>query len=290
MTKASKQPAAQAQETATIPEPIVPQETALIQEPQEKDEFCSTEFIDPDAKLPRIQALRGTSADTCGYFVGIEQMASAGWLNFDEEQIITYMFEASGEQEQGILLKNPRMLVCPKTPVLGFDRKQSQELNNTVIVGRYDRTMREDENIGNLQYYQVFLLDGKNQPLHQIPFSYKAKGANQASFASHWQEFCRQLNICHAIVNGIPAKQKNSMFYSLGVFCFKTSREQAGEKQKSFACKVSEHEVPSLENWKQYFLGFQKTTKQYVWDSFEPSKPLMIPGEPEVPALPPATE
>ncbi|MDF5733096.1 MAG: hypothetical protein PUP92_35195, partial [Rhizonema sp. PD38] len=86
------------------------------------------------------------------------------------------------------------------------------------------------------------------------------------------------------------AKQKNSMFYSLGVFCFKTNREQAGEKQKSFACKVSEHEVPSLENWKEYFLGFKQTTKQYIWDSFEPNKPLMIPGEPETPALPPAAQ
>lgn len=293
MTKANKQPAAsQAQEPVATPESAAIQadqnEPAISVE--ERDEFCSTEFIDPDAKLPRIQALRGTSVDTCGYFVGIEQMASAGWLDFKEEQIITYTFESSGEQEQGILIKNPRMLVCPKTPVLGFDRRESQESNSTIILGRYAREMREDENIGNLQYYQVFLLSGNNQPLHQIPFSYKAKGANQASFAVHWQEFCRQLNICHAIVNGIPAKQKNSLFYSLGVFCFKTSREQAGEKQKSFACKVSEHEVPSLENWKEYFLGFKQTTKQYIWDSFEPNKPLMIPGEPEVPALPPATE
>ncbi|MDF5718383.1 MAG: DUF5895 domain-containing protein, partial [Rhizonema sp. NSF051] len=103
MAKTNKQPAAQTQETTTIPETVVPQETttipepaaqaqetAAIQEPQEKDEFCSTEFVDPDAKLPRIQALRGVSADTCGYFVGIEQMASAGWLDFNEEQIITY--------------------------------------------------------------------------------------------------------------------------------------------------------------------------------------------------------
>ncbi|MBW4433204.1 MAG: hypothetical protein KME28_16130 [Pelatocladus maniniholoensis HA4357-MV3] len=277
----------------TTVENTVEAENNLIPPIQERDEFCDSQFLDPDAKLPRIQALRGVTPDSCGYFIAVDQMAIAGWINFDESQLITYTFESSGAQEQGIIIQNPRMLVCPKTPVLGYDRKQSQESNSTVILGRYTAQMREDENIGNLQYFQVFLLDQNNQPLHQIPLSYKAAGANQASFAAHWQDFCRELNICHSIVNGIPAKQKNALFYSLGVFCFKTAREQAGTKQKSFACKVIEHEIPTLENWRDYFLGFNSNTKQYVWDSLEPSKPLIVPGSPEspeLPALPAATE
>ncbi|MBO3458457.1 DUF5895 domain-containing protein [Aetokthonos hydrillicola Thurmond2011] len=257
---------------------------------QERDEFCSPEFLDPDAKLPRLQALRGTTPATCGYFVAVNQMAIAGWKDFDEKQLITYTFESSGAQEQGILIQNPRMLVCPKTPVLGYDRKQSQESNSTVILGRYTAQMREDENIGNLQYFQVFLLNKENQPLHQIPFIYKAAGANQATFAFHWQEFCNELNICHSIVNGIPAKQKNAMFYSLGVFCFRTARELVGTKQKSFACRVVDHERLTIENWRSYFMGFNKTAKEYVWESLEPAKPLMIPGFPETSALPATSE
>jgi Family of unknown function (DUF5895) len=264
--------------------------TAAIPNEQQRDEFCSPEFLDPDAKLPRIQALRGTTSATCGYFIAVDQMAIAGWRDFDSKQLITYTFESNGEEEQGILIPNPRMLVCPKTPVLGFDRKQSQESSSTIILGRYTAQMKEDENIGNLQYFQVFLLNQNNQPLHQIPLIYKAAGANQASFSAHWQEFCREINICHSIVNGIPAKQKNALFYSLGVFCFKTAREQAGTKQKSFACKVVEHEVPTLENWRHYFMGFNRNIKDYVWESLEPSKPLMIPGSPETPlSLPGAT-
>lgn len=258
---------------------------------RERDEFCSPEYIDPYAKLPRIQALRGTSVETCGYFVPVDQMAAAGWINFDESQLMTYTFESSGEQDQGILIQNPRMLVCPKTPVLGFDRKQSQETNSLVVLGRYTSEMKEDENTGNLQYYQVFLLDAENKPLHQIPLSYKATGANQATFSQHWQAFCQELNACHSIVNGIPAKPKLPKFYCLGVFCFKTSREQAGTKQKSFACKVIEHEVPILENWHQnYFVGFNQETKNYVQESLEPSQPLMIPSNLETLAIPGSTE
>lgn len=51
---------------------------------QEKDEFATTEYLDPDARLPRIQALRGKTAKTCGYFVAVNQMAGAGWKDFDK--------------------------------------------------------------------------------------------------------------------------------------------------------------------------------------------------------------
>ncbi|MGB5593653.1 MAG: DUF5895 domain-containing protein, partial [Crocosphaera sp.] len=42
------------------------------------DEFASSEFIDQNARLPRIQALRGMNAKFCGYFININEMAKAG--------------------------------------------------------------------------------------------------------------------------------------------------------------------------------------------------------------------
>lgn len=104
---------------------------------QERDEFADPQYLDPDAKLPRIQALRGTTAKMCGYFIAVDQMAAAGWFDFDEKQLATYTFESSGAEEQGILIQHPRILVCPKTPVLGFDRKQTNESKSTVILGKY---------------------------------------------------------------------------------------------------------------------------------------------------------
>ena len=157
-----------------------PQNSTL--EVQERDEFCAPQYLDPDAKLPRIQALRGNTPKLCGYFVAVDQMAIAGWENFDESQLVTYTFESTGAEEQGILIPNPRMLVCPKTPVLGFDRKQSNQSKSTVILGKYTQEMKADENVCNIQYFQVFLLDKQNQPLHQIPLSYKATGASPSFF------------------------------------------------------------------------------------------------------------
>lgn len=244
----------------------------------ERDEFASPEFVDPDARLPRIQAVRGESnLEHCGYFVTADQMAQAGWLDFDESQLIEYTFN-SGETEQGILIRKPRMIVCPKTPVLAFDRDESEKLQQTVIIGLYDRTAKENERISNIQVFQVFLVNSDNQPLHSIPLSYKAKGANQASFSKHWQQFCTEITACHALENGIAAKPKNAAFKSLCVFEFEVERQIVGEKKKSPCCYVSSHTKPTLETWKQHFLGYDQSTKKWTWEALEPERPLTIPA------------
>lgn len=255
----------------------------------QRDEFASSKFVDPDARLPRIQALRGESnPEHCGYFVSADQMAQAGWLSVDESLLIEYTFN-SGESEPGIMLRKPRMLVCPKTPVLAFDRDSTEKLKQTVIIGLYDRSAKENERISNIQFFQVFLVDSNNQPLHSIPLSYQAKGANQGSFSQHWQQFCAEITACHAIENRIAAKPKNALFRSLCVFEFEVNRQLVGEKKKSPCCYVASHTKPTLETWKQHFIGYDQQTKEWTWEALEPERPLVIPqlsSASELPELP----
>lgn len=249
-------------------------------------EFSSPDFVDPNGRLPRIQAVRGEDLKQFGYFVPIGEMAKAGWGDFDESQFIDYTF-SDGDTEKGILLQNPRMLVCPKTKLFGIDRKQTQDTQTTVIVGEYWQ-YKDDENVVCGQIYQIFLLDKNNQPLHQVPLSYKAKGANQASFSVKWQEFCAEFNTCFSLANqhlGISPKPKNNTFNSLLVFCPKVARELVGDKQKSPALRVVDYEHPTLENWTQFFVGIQPEVKKMVWDALAPHEPLTIPGVPTPAAL-----
>ena len=118
----------------TTTQTIQPTETPVTSIPIERDEFCDPSYVDPNAKLPRIQALRGNTKAKCGYFIPIDQLAASGWLDFNEKQLQTYTYEASGHQEQGLLIGQPRMLVCPKSPVLGFDRTLSDETESLVVV------------------------------------------------------------------------------------------------------------------------------------------------------------
>ena len=265
---------------------VINAEPTTIMEP---DEFASSEFIDPNARLPRIQALRGITPQLCGYFLNIDEMAKAGFIDYDSvsKQLIEYTFESSGETEQGLLLQKPRLLVCPRTPLLGFDRAAPKETEQLVILGHWQRSFKEDDNIGNCQFYEVILLNEENQPLHTVPLSYVAKGANQATFSQEWQKLTQEVTTCHAIANGIAARPKDARFKSLCVFELEVTRELVGTKQKSFTCRVTGHTAPTPDTWKQFFVGYNPILKKQVWDGLQPTLP---PAIPETLALPGGVE
>lgn len=264
--------------------------TSIIQDQSmeiQRDEFASDEYIDPNARLPRIQALRGEDPKQCGFFIEINQAAKAGWQNFDEKDLIKYTF-TTGVEEQGLLFKKMRMLVCPRTPVLALDKQASKLQQQNIFDGFYKKAIhKEDDNFTNFQAFEVILLDKGNVPLHQVPFSLKLKGATQASFSQQWQDFVQKITSCHAITNQIPASEKAMTFKSLCVFAFEVKRELAGEKTKSPACKVVGYEVPTLENWRDYFVGYNPQTKEFAWQGLQPKRPLIRP-EAILAALPPS--
>ncbi len=247
---------------------------------QIQDEFSSNEYIDPDVKLPKIQALRGSSKKTCGYFVSLEQMLKAEWIDLDQvkKDLITYTYENSGEEQQGLIINNPRMLVCPKTPLLAYSRRESRVAKQKVIVGQYQRKYKENTDISVYQSYNILLLNENNQLLHKIPFEYSAKGVNQATFGTHWSTFVQEINNCHARANDIIPQAKNNKFNCLCLFSFKVERKIIGQEEKSATCYVAEHEQPTDDNWKNYFVGYDNELKKQIWEKLKPQEPLIIPG------------
>ena len=245
----------------------------------ERDEFADASFVDSNARLPKIQPLRGINDETCGYFVSTSELANSGWGDFEPiaDKLIDYNFE-SGKTEKGLLIQNPRMLVCVRSPLMGYDRQASQDSQQLVLLGQWSRDFKEMENVSNIQFYEVILLGKDNKPLHSVPFQYLAKGANGASFSINWQQLVTEVTTCHAIANGVPARPRTAQFNSLCVFIFQTKREQVGQKQKSFTCRVVGHDTPKLDNWKDYFVGFDTETKNLAWDSLQPSLPLIAPA------------
>lgn len=255
-----------------------------------KDRFASPEYVNQNARLPRIQALRGQNgAEECGYFITEQEMAKAGWLHIDESELIIYEYN-SGGKERGLLIKQPRMLVVPRSPLFAFDRILSQQEERMIVAGQYAKNQHADRTkYGTAQCYEVVLLDSNNQPLHEIGFAYIAKGANQASFSFHWQQLVQEVTKCHAIANGIPARPKNVMFNSLCVFEFTVKRELAGNNAKSPACKVHSHTAPTRENWESFFLGRNDDVADRFLNLMCPTTELVLP-ESNVLALPPSKD
>ena len=238
----------------------------------ERDEFTSDEFIDKDAALPTVIVLN--DQHQCGYFIPVSTMARCGWINFDESQLIDHTFR-SGETEPGILFTRPRMLVCPKTDLYQYDVKASESQKTRVVVGLYDAALKNDPNIKTERLYLVFFLDDDNNPLHTLPLKYAARGVNGATFEIERKAFRSELEACHAITNHASAKPKNEQFHSLGVFCFTTKAELIGDKMKHWCCRVVEHEKPSTENWKSYFVGYTHL-KEQTWSALEPMQKMDV--------------
>jgi hypothetical protein len=241
------------------------------------DRFASPEYTDHQARLPRIQALRGEKGDIdCGYFVTEAEMEKAGWRSYKVKDLVTYEY-SSGGREKGLLLKNPRMLVVQRSPIFAFDRQASMQEKRMIVTGAYSRQLHsEREKYGLGQYYEILLLDEHNEPLHEVTLAYLAKGANQASFSTHWQQLINEVTRCHAIANGIPARPKNTQFTSLCILQIGVKRELAGSSMKSYACKVDSHVAPSQADWEQFFLGRQAETADRFLNIMAPAVELSL--------------
>jgi len=258
----------------------------------ERDEFTGEVFIDRHAPLPTVIVLNDQHDH--GYFIPVSTMAKGGWIDFDESQLVSHTFR-SGDTEQGVLIRNPRMLACPKTELYQYDVKASSEQRMRVVVGLYNSELKDDPNIKTERLYLIFFLDQSNNPLHTSPLKYAARGVNGATFEAERRAFKAELEACHALTNLVPARPKNDVFHALGVFCFITKAELAGDKQKSWVCRVVAHEKPTAENWKNYFVGYSHL-KEYTWSALEPGHKIDISSVPalkegsEITALPPGVE
>lgn len=267
----------------------------------EHDIFSGDEFTDKNAKLPTVTVLNDKT--NCGYFIPVNTMAKCGWIDFDEKQIVSHTFN-SGKTEQGVLIQNPRMLVCPKTDLYQFDAKASDEQKTKVVVGLYNAELKKDPNIKTERLYLIFFLDETNKPLHTLPLNYVARGVNGATFDLERRAFKAELEACYFLSlsskeqpseKPISKKPKNDLFHSLGVFCFTTIAELAGDKQKHWCCKVVAHDKPTIENWKDYFVGYTEV-KDHAWLTLEPNEKINVLSIPalgevdEMMALPPTSE
>jgi hypothetical protein len=240
------------------------------------DRFASDEYIDPNARLPRIQALRGEKGDDyCGYFITEAEMERAGWYEYKPKDLITYQYN-SGSEERGLLFQAPRMIVVQRSPLFAFDRQSSMAEKRLIAVGPYDRNVHSDRSVfGTATYYEVLLLSDDNQPLHEQPLGYLAKGANQATFSKGWQSLIAEVTRCHAKANNIPVRSRNKVFSTLCVYNFATSRELAGEGLKSYACKVGHHIIPTMDNWESLFLGRVDEVADQLLAIMNPQQPAM---------------
>ena len=254
-----------------------------------RDRFASPEYCNPNAKLPYIQSLRGENPGECGFFVSLDQMGKASWLNVPET-LDSYTF-SSGAVERGLIFRQPRMLVIPKSGLLAARSVKGENGSSELeLLGKYSE-FKGQAGVSNIQIFEVMLLDLNNCPLHEIPFQYIAKGATQATFSFQYQQFLLEITTCHAQANGISARPKTLEFNALCVFEFEVTRELAGNGQKAHACKIASHTKPTMDTWESFFLGRNDKLADRVLQLLDiPVSNAVFAAAKPVAQLPPVTE
>jgi hypothetical protein len=153
----------------------------------------------------------------CGYFIPLPQAQKAGWSNLEATETIIYTYN-NGEKAEGILLTQPRMVLCAVSKLGMFDRLASQNEDRLVVVGEWNREQNKDPNIGNFQIYLVMFLDANNFPLHQIPLKIIAKGSHQATLSKHWEQNCIKIAMLHARSQKVGFFPRGERYNTLCVF------------------------------------------------------------------------
>ena len=101
-----------------------------------RDRFAAPEYCNPLAKLPIVQSLRGENPAECGFFVSLDQMGKASWLNIPET-LDSYTF-SSGAIEKGLIFRQPRMLVIPKSGLLAARSVKGENGSSELeLLGKY---------------------------------------------------------------------------------------------------------------------------------------------------------
>lgn len=238
------------------------------------NKYLSNDYAATDFSFPYCQALRGEDPKQCGYFVPLSEAEKAGWRDLDPTKLTEYAHN-SGQTNVGILLKQPHMALTPICQLGMFDRKASQDEENLVVIGKWDR-QQKNENVGNFQIYLVMFFDEQKQPLHDIPLKLVAKGAHQATLSTEWQKFCVSVARCQARANNTNFRPRNEAFNALCLFQPHIIRKVVGEKNKSPACYIDGYVTPTVENWEDFFLGTNEEIADMVVGIMNPRPRLLL--------------
>ncbi len=96
-----------------------------------ENEFLSSEFNAETTSYPFAQVLNEKHKSESGFFVSVENLGAADWQLPSEQQFHSATWR-SGEQTQGILIPNPRLLVLAHSPLFMSERATGLNL------GAYD--------------------------------------------------------------------------------------------------------------------------------------------------------
>jgi hypothetical protein len=238
-----------------------PAEIQSLNSEVDRDEFDSADFEEQRESLPYLQMLNHQDSNLSGFFITLENAKSAHFTPTEEWAEHLAVFQ-NGQTAEGYRSLTARFLILRKSKLLMFDRENGE------FIGEYKKSLYDRTPMILKTRYLMFLVDKDKRLLHDAPLLFTTKGSFCGSFGETLKQFHSEMSKAYGTATGAK-KPRGDRFMSLSVLAVRVGSVLKGEKKKSWVCSVESHGVPMIENWRQFFVGYQPELKEHILEQFE---------------------
>jgi hypothetical protein len=228
--------------------------------PAERDEFDCKEFEGGRETPPYLQMLNHSDPNQAGFFITAENMEAVQFAPTTEWTPYTATFQ-SGETAAGYRSLIARFLILHRSRLLMFERE-------SMFIGEYRKSQYDRTTMVLKTRYLVFIVGKDKQLLHQSPLLLTTKGSFCGSFGEVVRAFHSAMSKAYGAATG-ARKPRGDRFMALSILAVRVQPELKGTAKKSWVCSVSDYGIPTAENWKSYFVGYNPERKEKVLTAFE---------------------
>ncbi|NJO78879.1 MAG: hypothetical protein HC827_10380 [Cyanobacteria bacterium RM1_2_2] len=237
---------------------IQPSTTAPL--PQ-RDEFDSQAFEAQRESLPYLQLLNAQDPDQSGFFITTENMESVNFIPNEEWTFHTTTFQ-NGTTVEGYRSLLARFLILHKSKLMMFDRDSGE------FIGVYRKSQYDRSTMILKTRYLVYVISKDKRLLHETPLLLTAKGSFCGSFGETLEQFRNDMSKAYGAATGAK-KPRGDRFMALSILAVRVQPELKGQSKKSWVCSVADYGVPTVENWKLFFVGYRPELKERILTQFD---------------------
>lgn len=227
----------------------------------QRDEFDSAAFEAQRESLPYLQLLNSQDPNQSGFFITTENIEAVNFTPTEEWTPHTTTFQSSATVE-GYRSLLVRFLILHKSKLMMFDRDSGE------FIGVYCKSQYDRSTMILKTRYLVHLISKDKRLLHNSPLLLTTKGSFSGSFGETVEKFRNDMSKAYGAATGAK-KPRGDRFMALSILAVRVQPELKGQIKKSWVCSVADYGVPTLENWKSFFIGYRPELKEQILAEFD---------------------
>ena len=233
-----------------------PVKTERLNNQRDRDEFDLAAFEEQRESLPYLQMLNHQDPTQSGFFITLENVEAAHFTRTEEWTNHLAVFQ-NGKTAEGYRSITARFLILHKSKLLMFNRESNE------FIGEYKKSQYDRTTMILKTRYLTFLVDKDKRLLHDSPLLFTTKGSFCGSFGETLKQFHGEMSKAYGAATNAK-KPRGDRFMALSVLAVRVTPVLKGDRKKSWVCSVESHGIPTIENWQQFFVGYQPELKDHI--------------------------